>query len=140
MDAEVPLIGIAAVLRPEKRIDLLLAAHARVRSVVPRGAARDRGRRGMPAGPGTSGARPRARRRASTSSERRTDVDSVLRAADVGALSSDREGSPLLVFECMANGTPLVATAVGGVPDVVAARAHRSARSRDVTPKRSRTA
>ena len=49
----------------------------------------------------------------------RTDVDSVLRAADVAALSSDREGSPLLVFECMANNTPLVATAVGGIPDVV---------------------
>jgi glycosyltransferase involved in cell wall biosynthesis len=49
----------------------------------------------------------------------RRDVDSVLRAADVGALSSDREGSPLLLFECMANDAPLVATAVGGVPDVI---------------------
>lgn len=112
------LIGIAAVLRPEKRIDLLLEAHVRVRSAVPQAhlviagdgecrhalelQARDLGLEG---GVHFLGAR--------------TDVDSVLRAADVGALSSDREGSPLLVFECMANGTPLVATAVGGVPDVV---------------------
>ena len=49
----------------------------------------------------------------------RDDVDSVLRAADVAALSSDYEGAPLFVYECLANGTPLVSTDVGGIPDAI---------------------
>jgi glycosyltransferase involved in cell wall biosynthesis len=35
LTADVPVIGVAAVLRPEKRLDLLLKAHASVRSAVP---------------------------------------------------------------------------------------------------------
>jgi glycosyltransferase involved in cell wall biosynthesis len=38
-----------------------------------------------------------------------------MNAADVVALSSRWEGSPLAVAECLSIGTPLVATAVGGV-------------------------
>jgi glycosyltransferase involved in cell wall biosynthesis len=49
----------------------------------------------------------------------RNDVDSILAAADVCALSSDYEGMPLLAFESMAAGTPLVATAVGALPSVI---------------------
>jgi glycosyltransferase involved in cell wall biosynthesis len=49
----------------------------------------------------------------------RDDVDSILADADVAALSSDFEGTPLFLFECMAHDAPLVATAVGGVPDVI---------------------
>lgn len=49
----------------------------------------------------------------------REDVDSILAAADTAALSSDFEGTPLFLFECMAHDAPLVATAVGGVPDVI---------------------
>jgi glycosyltransferase involved in cell wall biosynthesis len=37
----------------------------------------------------------------------------------VAALSSDYEGTPLFAFECFARRTPLVATAVGGLPDIV---------------------
>ena len=40
-------------------------------------------------------------------------------AADVVALSSDREGTPLTLIEAAAAGRPVVATAVGGVADVV---------------------
>jgi glycosyltransferase involved in cell wall biosynthesis len=118
LDRDVPLIVIAAVLRPEKRIDVLLEAFAQVRTAVPHAHL-------MIAGDGDC--RPALEMQARAMGldhavhflGRRTDVDSVLRAADVGALSSDREGSPLLMFECMANGTPLVATCVGGVPDVI---------------------
>jgi glycosyltransferase involved in cell wall biosynthesis len=50
---------------------------------------------------------------------RREDVDQILKGVDVGALSSDWEGSPLFVFECRAAKVPIVATAVGGVTELV---------------------
>jgi glycosyltransferase involved in cell wall biosynthesis len=118
LDHDALVIGIAAVLRPEKRIDLLLEAHTKVRAQVPQAQL-------VIAGDGPCRLSLEAQARALGIGDAvhflgaRNDVDSVLRASDVGALSSDREGSPLLVFECMANSAPMVATTVGGVPDVI---------------------
>jgi glycosyltransferase involved in cell wall biosynthesis len=50
----------------------------------------------------------------------RNDSPSWYAAADIVALSSDNEGTPLTLIEAAAAGRPVVATAVGGVPDVVA--------------------
>jgi glycosyltransferase involved in cell wall biosynthesis len=50
----------------------------------------------------------------------RKDVPDVLSASDVAVHSSIREGLPRVVLEALAVGTPVVATAVGGVPDVLA--------------------
>ncbi len=49
----------------------------------------------------------------------RQDVPDVIRALDVAVLTSRHEGSPLAVMEYMACGAPIVATAVGGVPELI---------------------
>lgn len=47
-----------------------------------------------------------------------SDVRPFYALADVLALPSHSEGSPLVLLEAMAAGVPVVATAVGGVPEV----------------------
>jgi glycosyltransferase involved in cell wall biosynthesis len=49
----------------------------------------------------------------------RTDLARVFSAADVFALSSGWEGHPLIVMEALAAGLPVIATSVGGVPEIV---------------------
>jgi glycosyltransferase involved in cell wall biosynthesis len=118
IDALAPVIVTAAIMRRQKRHDLLLDAFARVREAQPDaqlllagdGECRD-ALTEQAANLGISGSVHFL--------GLRDDVDSILRAADVAALSSDYEGAPLFVYECLANGTPLVSTNVGGVPDAI---------------------
>jgi glycosyltransferase involved in cell wall biosynthesis len=49
----------------------------------------------------------------------RSDVPDLLAAADLFLLTSISEGIPLTVIEAMAAGRPVVATAVGGLPELV---------------------
>jgi glycosyltransferase involved in cell wall biosynthesis len=113
-----PLVAVAAVLRPQKALTVLLEAHALLRDRIPDAQL-------VIAGDGECHVMlmDRARELGIADSVhflgRRDDVEGIISSADVAALSSDYEGLPLFVFECMANGTPLVATAVGGLPEVV---------------------
>src|SRR5207247_1016785 len=47
------------------------------------------------------------------------DLPRLYAAVDIFALSSINEGTPVALIEAMAAGKAVVATAVGGVPDVV---------------------
>jgi len=47
------------------------------------------------------------------------DVAPLLARAEIALLATDYEGWPLVLMEAMAAGLPVVATAVGGVPEIV---------------------
>ena len=47
------------------------------------------------------------------------DVKEELSIADIFCLPSNYEGMPMTIIEAMASGLPVVATAVGGVPDMI---------------------
>lgn len=116
--ADVPLVGTVCQLRRQKALEVLIDAHAQVLRSIPNahlvitgdGECRDEFER-------------HARDTGMTGSThflgRRDDVDNILGSLDVAAMSSDFEGRPLFALECMANHTPLVATAVGGLPEMI---------------------
>ena len=49
----------------------------------------------------------------------RSDVANLFRCADIGVLCSETESAPLTLLEGMSTGLPMVATSVGGVPEIV---------------------
>lgn len=115
---DTPVVVVVAVLRPQKALSVLLEAHAQVLARVPDAQL-------VIVGDGECRAELEQLARELVLDGcvhflgRRADVESILVDADVAALSSDFEGTPLFISECMATNTALVATAVGGVPEMV---------------------
>lgn len=111
------VVGIVAGLRPEKRVDLLLHAVARLRPRHPDLVA-------LVVGDGPE--RPQLEALAAELGifaavrflGRREDARSMIRLFDAAVLTSEREGAPLALLEYMAAGRPIVATRVGGVPEL----------------------
>jgi len=113
-----PLIGAVGALRSQKSYDILIRAIARLRQDRP-------DLHLLIAGHGPEKARLQA-----LISElglenvvlllgRRLDVPELLAELDVAVCASEFEGSPLAVMEYMEAGLPIVATRVGGVPDLI---------------------
>ena len=50
---------------------------------------------------------------------RRSDVPDFIRTLDAAVMCSTREGAPLALLEYMAGGAPIVASAVGGIPEIL---------------------
>jgi glycosyltransferase involved in cell wall biosynthesis len=119
--ADAPLLGAVATLRPQKALDVLIRAVAALRPEFPEvvalvaGGDADRAERARLEGIAAAAGVADAIRLLGE----RDDVAELLAALDVAVLSSDFEGSPLSVMEYMEAGLPVVATRVGGLPDVV---------------------
>lgn len=118
--SDVVRIGIVASLTPVKRHDVLLESFARLsQEVTP-----DRVEL-VVIGDGPERHRLEAQAAALGIASRVqfvgavTDVGHRLDALDIGVLSSDREGMSNAILEYMAHGLPVVATAVGGTPELI---------------------
>jgi glycosyltransferase involved in cell wall biosynthesis len=113
-----PLVGAVGSLRAQKAYDVLIRAAARLREAHP-------GLHVLIAGDGPERARLQALIRdlgvddVIVMAGRRLDVPDVLAELDVAVCASHFEGSPLAVMEYMEAGLPIVATRVGGVPDLI---------------------
>jgi glycosyltransferase involved in cell wall biosynthesis len=111
----VPIVAIVARLVPVKDVSLFLRAMAKVPAPA----------LAIVVGDGELRSSLEAERAALGLSERcrfvgwQSEMSSVYAAADVVALTSRNEGSPVSIIEAMAAGRAVVCTAVGGVPDVV---------------------
>lgn len=118
LDDDAVVVVTVANLRTEKAYDVLLAAAATALAADPNLVF-------LSVGQGPLADEMEAERDRLGLGERfrflgfRDDVHDLLAAADVFCLSSRHEGLPVALMEASAAGLPVVATAVGGLPDVV---------------------
>lgn len=115
---EGPLVGVVARLQPEKGVADFLKAAARIAPRVPEA-------RFVVAGDGPLRKEIEALAGRLAVSDRvhflgfRSDARAITEILDVLAVPSRTEGAPLVVLEAMAAGVPVVASAVGGIPDQI---------------------
>jgi glycosyltransferase involved in cell wall biosynthesis len=118
IEEEAPIVGVVARLEPEKGHRTLLDAWPIVLASVP-------GARLLVVGEGSE--RDSLESQADTLgisdrvvfTGRRDDVPAVTAALDVSVLPSYREAQGLSVLEAMALSRPVVASAVGGIPEMI---------------------
>ncbi|HET7224819.1 MAG TPA: glycosyltransferase family 4 protein [Candidatus Eisenbacteria bacterium] len=113
---DAPVVLTVGSLSAQKAQHVLVEAFARVRAHAPRAAL-------LLVGEGPARAALEAQAAGIGGAVRmlgaRRDVADLLAAADVFALSSTREGLPIVVLEAMRAGRPVVASRIGGVPEAV---------------------
>jgi glycosyltransferase involved in cell wall biosynthesis len=117
---DVPVVGTAAGLRPQKALELLVEAAARLTPEFPRLQILIAGD-----GPEAAALRELVTSRGLEDVVRlvgrwpEEELPRFLATLDVAVNCSDFEGSPLAVMEFMACEKAIVATAVGGTPDLI---------------------
>jgi len=115
---EAPLVGIVGRLVPIKGLRYFLDAVSEVLRVVPDAVVVIVGD-----GPDRVALEERVRRQGLEQQVRflgwRKDVERIFADLDLVVLSSLSEGTPVTLIEAMAAGKPVVATRVGGVPDLI---------------------
>jgi glycosyltransferase involved in cell wall biosynthesis len=113
-----PLLGAVGALRAQKAYDVLIRAAGALRGHHP-------DLHVLIAGDGPERSRLEALVRELGLTDvvmllgRRLDVPDILAELDVAVCASNYEGTPLAVIEYMGAGLPIVATRVGGVPDLI---------------------
>jgi glycosyltransferase involved in cell wall biosynthesis len=116
--ASAPVVVTVCQLRPEKAVEVLVESAALLRDRHPE-------LRVLVAGEGAERGRLESLIKELGLADTvlllgtRRDVPDILVAADVTVCCSDFEGTPLSVMEYMGAGKPVVATRVGGLPEVV---------------------
>jgi glycosyltransferase involved in cell wall biosynthesis len=117
---EAPLIGVVARLEPEKGHAYLLEAWPRVAAAVPDAwlaiVGEGSAERHLGARVGAMSAEAAARVRFTG---RRDDVAAITAELSAAVLPSLREAQGISLLEAMARRVPVVASAVGGIPEVV---------------------
>jgi glycosyltransferase involved in cell wall biosynthesis len=124
IDSNAPVVGMIARVQPPKNFETLVRAHAEVTRAHERARLLLVGEYDHP-----HCVEHYRRLRALVDelglSERviwaglRDDVASLIRAMDVCVLSTHAEGMPLVLLEAMSLGCPVVATRVGGIPELI---------------------
>ena len=121
--SDAPVIGVVGVMRPQKAHHVLLHAAALLKPEWP-------GIQVLLVGDGQEraaleqmteelGLEPNVRFLGL-----RGDVPELLRALDIAVCCSDFEGSPAAILEYMDAALPVVATSVGGIPDLIESDVH----------------
>lgn len=115
---DAPLVGIVGRITPIKNHSLFLEAAMKIREKLPNA-------HFVIVGDGETRAEIEAQvdqlglREAMTFTGWQKDVGQVYSDLDVMVISSVNEGTPVTVIEALAAGCPVVATAVGGLPDLL---------------------
>jgi glycosyltransferase involved in cell wall biosynthesis len=113
-----PIVGVVARLEPEKGHPTLLEAWPAVIAAVPTAhllvVGEGTQRRALAAQVAALGIE-----RSVTFTGRRDDVPAVTAALDIAVLPSYREAQGLSILEAMALSRPVVASAVGGIPEMI---------------------
>ena len=113
LPAEARIVIFVGRLAPEKRVDLLTGIWRSVRQAVPRALLLILG-----SGPEEAGLKQRAGDGILFLGSQ-PDVTPYLQAADLFVLPSAAEGLSLALLEALACGLPVIATSVGGNPEVI---------------------
>ena len=120
--AGAPIVGVVARLEPEKGHPTLLEAWPAVLAAVPNAhllVVGEGSQRELLEAQASSLGLLDGRSSSITFTGRRDDVPAVTAALDVAVLPSYREAQGLSILEAMALSRPVVASAVGGIPEMI---------------------